>query len=205
MNSQLQKQILIGLLAGVLVTILIYLALGSKRSDLEALNAANIVLKKEVDKGYALKANYEKLRVEVAQQEKMIEELIKIMPTEADKGELPYRIKKLADTAGIEQVSFNVEGVSKRDYYTEHPFSFQFRAGFHSLGQFTSLISGYEKIINLNDLQMKREPGKSIYPVAITCRISAFVYNPDSPKPAPAPAAAPAAKAPKAGSDASGD
>lgn len=183
MNSQLLKQILIGFLAGVLVTVLIWLALGGKRDDLRALEASNIALKKEVDKGYALKANYEKLRAEVAEQEKMIEELIKIMPTEADKGEIPYRIKKLADTAGIEQVSFTIQGAVKTDYYTEHPFTFQFKAGYHSLGQFASLVSGYEKIINLKDLQMKRESGKGLYPVSATCRISAFVYNPAPPPP----------------------
>lgn len=185
MSSQLMKQILIGLLAGVLVTVLIWLALGGKRDDLKALEATNIALKKEVDKGYALKANYEKLKVEVAEQEKMIEELIKIMPTEADKGEIPYRIKKLADTAGIEQVSFTIQAASKTDYYTEFPFTFQFKSGYHSLGQFTSLISGYEKIINLKDLQLKRESGKGLYPISASCRISAFVYNPAPPAPAP--------------------
>lgn len=183
MNSQLLKQVLIGFLAGVLVTVLIWLVLGGKRDELQALEIANVALKKEVDKGYALKANYEKLRVEVAEQEKMIEELIKIMPTEADKGEIPYRIKKLADTAGIEQVSFTIQGATKTDYYTEHPFTFQFKAGYHSLGQFASLISGYEKIINLKDLQMKRESGKGLYPISASCRISAFVYNPAPPAP----------------------
>lgn len=181
MNSQLLKQILIGSLAGVLVTVLIWLAMGGKRDELRALEASNIVLKQEVDKGYALKANYEKLRAEVAEQEKMIEELIKIMPTEADKGEIPYRIKKLADTAGIEQVSFTIQGATKTDYYTEYPFTFQFKAGYHSLGQFASLISGYEKIINLKDLQMRRESGKGLYPISASCRISAFVYNPAPP------------------------
>ncbi len=194
MNSQMLKQILIGLLAGVLVTVLIWLALGGKRDDLRALEETNIALKKEVDKGYALKANYEKLRAEVAEQEKMIEELIKIMPTETDKGEIPYRIKKLADTAGIEQVSFTIQGAIQSDYYTEHPFTFQFKAGYHSLGQFASLISGYEKIINLKDLQMKRESGKGLYPISASCRISAFVYNPAPPAPAKKPGARPAAK-----------
>ncbi len=184
MNNQLMKQIVVGSLGGILVSVLIWLSLGGKREDLSALEATNVALKKEVDKGYALKANYEKLKVEVAEQEKMIEELIKIMPTEADKGEIPYRIKKLADTSGIEQVFFKVESPKNEEYYTEYPFTFQFRAGYHSLGQFASLISGYEKIINVKDLEMKREAGKGLYPVTATCRISAFVYNPAPPAPA---------------------
>lgn len=196
MNSQLQKQILVGGLAGLLITVLAWVFLSGKRDERTALKANIATLEKEVDKGYQLKANYEKLKIEVAQQSKLIEELIKLMPTDTDKGEIPYRIKKLADTAGIEQVSFNVEGAVKKDYYTEYPFTFTFKAGYHTFGQFASQVSGYEKIINVSEMQMKREGGKNLWPVAITCRISAFVYNPAPPKPvatATAPAVKPAA------------
>ena len=41
---------------------------------------------------------------------------------------------------------------------------FAFRAGYHTMGQFTSLVSGYGKIINLTDLQMKREVGQPALP-----------------------------------------
>ncbi|MFZ1614942.1 MAG: type 4a pilus biogenesis protein PilO [Holophaga sp.] len=204
MNSQLQKQILIGGLAGILITVLTWVFLGSKRTELVALKSNIETLQKEVDKGYQLKANYEKLKVEVAQQEKLIEELIKLMPTDTDKGEIPYRIKKLADLAGIEQVSFNVESAIKKDYYTEYPYTFAFKAGYHSFGQFTSQVSGYEKIINVSEMQMKRETGKAFWSAGITCRISAFVYNPTPPKPPPPPATPSTAPA-KAGKKDAGD
>lgn len=189
MNSQLQKQLLIGGLAGFMVAVLIIFFLGGKRDELSGLRVANEGLRAEVAKGLALKSNYEKLKLEVQEQEKVIDELIKIMPTDADRGEMPYRIKKLADTAGIEQVSFTLAAPTARDYYTEYPVTFQFRAGYHTLGQFASLLSGYEKIINLSDLSMKREGAGSLYPVSVTCKISAFVYNPATPAPAPAKAA----------------
>jgi Tfp pilus assembly protein PilO len=196
MNSQLQKQLLIGGLAGFMVAILIVVFLGGKRDELAGLRAANDSLRADVSKGLALKSNYEKLKLEVQEQEKVIDELIKIMPTDADRGEMPYRIKKLADTAGIEQVSFTLAPPVAKDYYTEYPVQFTFRAGYHTLGQFASLLSGYEKIINLSDLSMKREGAGSLYPVTVTCKVSAFVYNPATPapeptKPAPAPAPAP--------------
>jgi len=197
MNSQLQKQILIGGLAGIFIAVLIIVFLGGMRETLASLRGTNATLEAEVAKGYALKGNYEKLKAEVAQQEKAIEELIKIMPTEADRGEIPYRVKKIADTAGIEQVSFTLLAPTQKEYYTEYPVLFTFRAGYHTVGQFASLVSGYEKIINISDLQLKREGGSALYPVLATCKISAYVYNPAPPpvKGAPArPAAAPAKK-----------
>lgn len=200
MNSQLQKQILVGGLAGLLITVLTWVFLSGKRDERAALNASIVSLQKEVNTGYQLKANYETLKAEVAKQEKLIEELIKLMPTDTDRGEIPYRIKKLADLAGIELISFNVEGAIKKDYYTEYPSTFTFKAGYHSFGQFASQVSGYDKIVNVSEMQMKREPAKTLWPVSIICKISAFVYNPAPPKPvAPPPAAAPAAKTAAAG------
>ena len=199
MNSQLQKQLLIGGLAGLLFAALVWFFLGSQRDDLQSLRTVNAGLETDVAKGIALKFNYEKLQAEVAQQLKVIEELIKIMPTDTDRGEIPYRIKKLADTAGIEQISFSLLPAIPKDYYTEYPVQFSFRAGYHSLGQFTSLISGNDKIINVSDLTMKRDTKDTLYPMIATCRVSAFVYNPAPPAAEPAaPAAArPAAPAKK--------
>jgi len=201
MNSNLQKQVLIGGLAGILIMALTYILLGGMRDELASLIATNATLQKEVDKGYSLKANAQKLKKEIEEQQKYIDALIQIMPTDSDRGEIPYRIKKLADSAGIDQVSFVVESPIKKDYYTQHPFSFTFRAGFHSFGQFTSLVSGYDKIINLTDLKFKREKSGGIYPTTVTCKVSAFVYNPEPPPPPPGSAVPGKAPAPKSGGE----
>jgi type IV pilus assembly protein PilO len=196
MNPQLQKQIGVGALAGIILAGLIYFLLGGKRSDLESLQADVKNLQASVDKGKLLKASYEKLREEVANQDKRIEELIKIMPSETDYGEIPYRIKKIADDAGIDQVSFSLKPERRDTYYTEKPVEFEFRVGFHSFGQFTSLISGYSKIINISNIEFNRKlDSRSIYPATVKCVISAFIYNPESPAPAKKPTAAPAPKA----------
>ncbi len=198
MNPQLQKQIGVGALAGIVLAGLVYFLLGGKRSDLESINADVKTLQADVDKGKLLKASYEKLREEVAKQDKRIEELIKIMPSETDYGEIPYRIKKIADDAGIDQVSFSLKPERKDSYYTEKPVEFEFRVGFHSFGQFASLVSGYNKIINISNIEFNRKTdARSVYPASVKCTISAFVYNPEPP---PAdPVKQPAAAAPKAG------
>jgi len=196
MNPQLQKQIGVGALVGIVLAGLVYFLLGGKRTDLESINADVKTLQADVDKGKLLKASYEKLREEVARQDKRIEELIKIMPSDTDYGEIPYRIKKIADDAGIDQVSFSLKPERKDTYYTEKPVEFEFRAGFHSFGQFASLVSGYEKIINISNVEFTRKSdNRSIYPASVKCTISAFIYNPE---PAQEPAVKkPAAPAPK--------
>jgi Tfp pilus assembly protein PilO len=198
MNPQLQKQIGVGALAGIILAGLVYFLLGGKRSDLDSTLADVKMLQDQVDKGKLLKASYEKLREEVAKQDKRIEELIKIMPSETDSGEIPYRIKKIADDAGIDQVSFAVKPDRKDTYYTEKPVEFEFRVGFHSFGQFASLVSGYDKVINISNIEFNRKAdNRSVYPATVKCTISAFVYNPEPPpaEPVKKPAAAPKAGA----------
>jgi Tfp pilus assembly protein PilO len=193
MNPQLQKQIGVGALVGIVLAGLVYFLLGGKRTELESINADVKTLQADVDKGKLLKASYEKLREEVAKQDKRIEELIKIMPSETDYGEIPYRIKKIADDAGIDQVSFSLKPERRDSYYTEKPVEFEFRVGFHSFGQFASLVSGYEKIINISNIELIRKTDtRSAYPASIKCTISAFIYNPEPPpvEPVKKPAAA---------------
>lgn len=199
MNPQLQKQIGIGALAGIVLAGLVYFLLQGKRTELEAISASIKTIQAEVDQGKLLKASYEKLKEEVAKQDKRIEELIKIMPSDTDYGEIPYRIKKIADDAGIDQVAFSLKPERKDAYYTEKPVEFEFRVGYHSFGQFAALISGYDKIINISNIEFTRPTTKGgVYPAGVKCTISAFVYNPEPP-PAEPSAKPAAATAPKAG------
>ena len=195
MNPQLRNQILIGASVGLVIAAVSYFLLGGKREELQAAQAAIESLQKEVDKGNQLKVNAKKLEEEVNQQKKRIDELVKLMPSDSDRGDIPLRIKKLADAAGIDVTSWSFETQNaQNEYYIEYPVRFEFRAGYHSFGQFASLISGYDKIINLSEISMRSAEGRSIFPVRISCKISAFVYKPE---PAPAPEATAATPAPK--------
>jgi type IV pilus assembly protein PilO len=199
MNPQLQRQILIGAVAAIVVGGLTYFATGAKREEQETLKGANADLQKKVEQGMMLKKQYEQLREEVEKQQKRIDELIKIMPNDADINELPYRVKKLSDGSGIDQTSFAVKPERKDQYYTEKMMDFEFRGGFHSFGQFTSLVSGYDRIINISNMELSRlKDPRGIYSATIKCTISAFVYNPVEPvapvAPKPAGPKAPAGK-----------
>ncbi len=200
MNPQLQRQILIGAIAAVVVAGLTYFATGAKRDEQAALVAQNGDLQKKVEQGMMLKKQYEQLREEVEKQQKRIDELIKIMPNDADINELPYKVKKLSDMAGIDQTSFAVKPERKDQYYTEKMMDFEFRGAFHTFGQFASLVSGYDRIINISNMELSRyKDSRGIYAATIKCSVSAFVYNPVEPAaPAPGPAGTPAPRKPEA-------
>ena len=206
--TEIQKQILVGSLIGILICVATFIALGGKREDLAALTSSVRTLEKEVEKGKQMKANALILRKEVEEQKKQLDALIALMPSETERGELPIRLKKLADSSGMDQVQFRTaSGTPHKDkFYTAYPIDFSFRSGFHDFGRFASLISGFEKMVNVNTISLKRQgAGTGIYPVNVTCTITAFVYNPDA---VSLPAAGkPGAKkaAPAASGEAKGD
>jgi type IV pilus assembly protein PilO len=204
MNPQLQRQILVGVIAAVVVGALAYFGTGGKREERDALLVKNADLQKKVDTGKQLKKQYEALQEEVDKIQKRLDALIKIMPNEADVNALPYQVKKLSDTAGLQQTAFAAKGEAKKEYYTEKLMDFEFKASYHTFGQFASLVSGYERIININNLEMARSKdagGNAIYPAIVKCNISAFVYNPEPTAASPAAASKPAAGAHKAAED----
>ena len=91
------------------------------------------------------------------------------------------------------QLSFSLKPERKDTYYTEKPVEFEFRVGYHSFGQFASLVSGYDKIINVSNIEINRKADKAaIYPATVKCIISAFIYKPEPPPAAPAKKPAPA-------------
>lgn len=199
MNPELQKQILVGIIAMVVAGAGAFFGTNSKREERDALLASTVELQKKVDEGKFLKKQYEALLEETKSQEARIDALIKIMPTSGDVNVLPYQVKKLSDTAGLLQTSFLSKGETKKEYYTEKHMDFEFKGSFHTFGEFASQVSGYERIININSIEMTRSK-ESLYPAVIKCSISAFLYNADAP--APKPSAKPAAaKAPAAKED----
>lgn len=196
MNPNLQKQILIGLISGLLVSGVTYLLLGGKRDELATVTTQVQTKEGEVQKALLLKAEYEKLKEEVVKSQARIDKLVALMPTDTDTGQIPYKIKKLADNSGIDQSSFAVKGERQDKYYTERTIDFDFRAGYNNFGLFASQVSGYDRIISLSNLQFTRIDTKakaSVYPMTVHATISAYVYNPEPAAPAPAPAPRPSA------------
>ena len=182
MNPNLQKQILIGLVSGLVLSGIVYLLLGGKRDELTALTDKCKTLEVQVQNGRQLKANYEKLKEEVEKSQARIDKLVALMPTDTDTGQIPYKIKKLADNAGIDQSSFSVKGERKDKYYTERTVDFAFRAGYNNFGLFASQVSGYERIISLSNLEFTRIDSKnSPYAMTVKATVSAYVYNPETP------------------------
>jgi len=180
MSSQTGKQLIVGALVGLLFSGATWYLLADKREQLVEIKASNEKLAVEVDKGKQLKASDEILKKEVEEQEIRIAELVKLLPEESERSTVAYRVQKLASASALGQVQgwVNSDKPVKTEYYMEYPTTYKYTGGFHEFGRFLSLISGYDKIINVSDMVMTRETSKTLHSASIEFRLSIYVYVP---------------------------
>jgi Tfp pilus assembly protein PilO len=182
----------IGTLLGLLASGAVWFATGVTREELEELKVTNEKLETDVAKGKQLKASYEVLQKEVAEQEARIAELVKLFPLENERSRVTQLVQRFAREArlGPLQSQTNAPRPVRAEYYTEYETNYRYNGGFMEYGQFLSYISGFDKIINVSEIAMTRSTTRnSAFPATIAFRLSVFVYDPSS-MPAPRRASA---------------
>jgi len=181
MTPEARKKMILGALVGTLASGAVWFYLGNRRVELEELKTSNEKLVSEVEEGIQLKAGYEKLKQEVGERENRIAELVKSLPLESERARVGQMIQRLANTAGLGQLQSqtNVGNPVKHEYHLEYSSVYKYLGGFHEFGNFLSLISGYNKIINISDIVMARETARnrSLNPASIEFRLSVYVYD----------------------------
>ena len=189
MDPQLSKQLIAGPLIGLLMAGGAWYSLGFKREELAEMKEINILLEAEVAKGRQLKASYEVLKKEVEEQEERIAELVKLFPLESERARVTQMVQRLASNAGLGRMQDqrNSNTPTKKEYYSEWETTYRYTGGFHEYGEFLSLVSGYEKIINISEIEMTRNTARNAaMPVTIGFRLSVYVYESSTPARRPA-------------------
>src|SRR5258705_11376745 len=86
----------------------------SSRSDLEGLQT-------EIRKGQAIEANLPEFEKEIENLELKLNDLLAILPTEPETGELLKRVKNLADQSNLDLSEFNPGALKPGEFYNEFP------------------------------------------------------------------------------------
>ena len=197
MNSQLQKQILIGGMSGLLILVLIYFFLGGKRDDLTAVEGHQ--RRPDGGRRQGLRAQGHLRKAQGGgggKQEKLIEELD---PDHAHRSR-PGRTARTGSRswptprasnrspspccAQPEGILHRVSGASSASGPATTPW-----------GSSPRWCPATTRSSTSRTCELTRATGNTLYPINATCKVSAFVYNPAKPAPAAKGAAKPAAAA----------
>ena len=149
-------------------------------SEMAKKNAADRVqlegLQTEIRKGQAIEAKLPEFEKEIENLQLKLNDLLAILPTEPETGELLKWVKNLADQSNLDLRQFNPGSLKPVEFYKEFPIMMDVEGDYHDLGVFFDRISKYSRIINVSGVTINAQssPNHSIHS---TFTATTFVYD----------------------------
>jgi type IV pilus assembly protein PilO len=168
----------VGVMAGVLVA-----AAFMAYPNFNAMSARNAAersrldgLQAEIRKGQAIEAKLPEFEKEIENLQTKLSDLLAILPTEPETGELLKWVKNLADQSNLELRKFDPQSLRPVEFYKEFPIQMEIEGDYHDLGVFFDRISKYSRIINVSNVVIgARNQGKGSIHSNFTA--TTFVYD----------------------------
>src|SRR6185503_8138343 len=139
------------------------------RSELEALET-------EIRKRQAIEAKLPEYEKEIENLQLKLNDLLAILPTEPETGELLKWVKNLADQSNLELKKFDPQALKPVEFYKEFPIQMEIEGDYHDLGVFFDRISKYSRIINVSNVVIAAKNG-SKGSIGSNFTATTFVYD----------------------------
>lgn len=140
-----------------------------ERSKLEGLQA-------EIRRGQAIEAKLPEFEREIENLQVKLNDLLAILPTVPETGELLKWVKNLADQSNLELRQFNPQPLRAVEFYKEFPIQMEIEGDYHDLGVFFDRISKYSRIINVSNVVIAAR-NQSRGSIASNFTATTFVYE----------------------------
>src|SRR6266481_7155322 len=141
----------------------------NSRSRLEGLQT-------EIRKGQAIEAKLPEFEKEIENLQLKLNDLLAILPTEPETGELLKWVKNLTDQSNLELKTFNPGVLKPIEFYKEFPIVMDVEGDYHDLGVFFDRISKYSRIINVSGVGISASPSKD-HSIKSMFTATTFVYD----------------------------
>jgi len=133
-------------------------------------------LQADIRKGQAIEAKLPEFEREIENLQTKLNDLLSILPTEPETGELLKWVKNLTDQSNLELKQFNPQALKPIEFYKEFPIQMQIEGDYHDLGVFFDRISKYSRIINVSNVVITaKNQGKGS--IASNFTATTFVYD----------------------------
>jgi type IV pilus assembly protein PilO len=133
-------------------------------------------LQADIRKGQAIEAKLPEFEREIENLQTKLNDLLTILPTEPETGELLKWVKNLTDQSNLELKQFNPQALHPVEFYKEFPIQMQIEGDYHDLGVFFDRISKYSRIINVSNVVINAKNGGK-GSIASNFTATTFVYD----------------------------
>ena len=147
----------------------------AEKAKLEGLQA-------EIRKGQAIEAKLPEFEKEIENLQTKLSDLLAILPTTPETGELLKWVKNLADQSNLDLKDFSPEALHPVEFYKEYPIKMSIVGAYHDLGLFFDRVSKYSRIIDVSNVNISSNPGGGEKTIRSDFTATTFIYNEDSDK-----------------------
>lgn len=174
----------IAVLAGTIIVLLavdylyLYTGLSMQIADLEQ---RVTTVKAERDRKKALVANAPQLRALKTELEARYKEAVAQLPDQKEIPDLLMNISNKARESGLDILSFRPKAENPQQFYAEIPVDVTVRGGFHSLVNFFDEVGRLNRLVNINDINMKNlKPNEDLAVVDTSALVTTFRFLTDA-------------------------
>jgi Tfp pilus assembly protein PilO len=172
--------LLVGLVLGVALFVVLQMYVFKPiEEDCEKAQVTIDELEREIEKGRAAKADLPRLEEDIRNYELDLDRLRRILPTKRETDDLIKRLKHLTERGNFRLSRFVPGKDIDRDFFLERPITVGLDGTYHELGLFFDRLSGFSRIINVDDLVVSpiRGKGSGSYTIQATFTQRTFIYK----------------------------
>jgi type IV pilus assembly protein PilO len=161
------------LIGVVIVGLAWWLFVRDKTAELEGLERQESELRAEFETKQGRAANLEPLKLQLAQMEQQLQQMLRQLPSKTEMPDLIVDISQTALATGISNELFKPGPEQPKDFYAEKPIKIRVTGSYHQLAEFVSTIAALPRIVTLHDVQVAgrgRNSGNDDLQLDVTAR-----------------------------------
>ncbi len=151
-------------IVGLLIFGLLWWVLTRQKGDqLESLERTEADLRAEFETKQGRAANLEPLKLQLAQMEQQLQQMLRQLPSRTEMPDLIVDISQTALATGIQNDLFQPGPETPKEFYAEKPIALRMVGTYHQFGAFVSGVASLPRVVilTMHDIQLRPRGGDS--------------------------------------------
>ena len=160
-NAKIVFCVLIALLILLLSWLLVF---RGKGEELTALESKESDLRRTFETEQGKAANLEPLRLQLAQMEQVLQQMLRQLPSKTEMPDLIIDISQTALSSGLSNELFKPGSETPKEFYAEKPIALRMVGNYHQFGAFVSGVASLPRVVilTMHDIQLQPKAGQGI-------------------------------------------
>lgn len=144
-------------LALLILLLIYYFSISGKREELQGLEQTEVSKRAEFSTKQGRAANLEPLKIQLAQMEDILQQMVRQLPGKTEMPDLIVDISQTALATGISNELFQPGPETPQEFYAEKPIALRMVGTYHQFGSFMSGVASLPRVVilTMHDISLK--------------------------------------------------